>query len=288
MILGWNFADGHLHNEQLLGRAGPMSLHPGELRVVMLESQPIQGRFQHYRIVDAATGTLEDGDIAVDDMVIRQPWLDATRTDPGDQREDACHSSAAVGESICVVTDAIVVGAGPNGLAAAIALAQRGLEVTVLEAADEIGGGTRTRELITPGVRHDICSAVHPFGVASPFLRSLDLEGHGLTWRWPEIDLAHPLDGGRAGVMVRSLDDTASGLGRDGASWRKLFEPIARGFDRLTQDVFQPALHLPKHPVDLGRFGVRALQPATFLARRWQDDEARALFAGVAAHTFSR
>jgi phytoene dehydrogenase-like protein len=183
-----------------------------------------------------------------------------------------------------VVIDAVVVGAGPNGLAAAIALAQRGLEVTVLEAADEIGGGTRTRELIVPGVRHDVCSAVHPLGLISPFLRSLDLERHGLTWRWPEIDLAHPLDGGRAGVMVRSLDDTAAGLGRDGKAWRRLFEPIARSLDDLAEDVFTPLLQRPKHPFALGRFGLRAVQPATILARRWRDEEARALFAGVAAH----
>jgi phytoene dehydrogenase-like protein len=182
------------------------------------------------------------------------------------------------------VTDAIVVGSGPNGLAAAITIARDGFEVTVLEAADELGGGARSRELMVPGVRHDICSAIHPFGVASPFLRSLDLERYGLTWRWPEVDLAHPLDGGRAGVMVRSLDDTALWLGRDGVAWRRVFGPIARGLDALTQDVFQPLLHRPKHPVELSRFGLRALQPATALARHWRGDEARALFAGVAAH----
>jgi phytoene dehydrogenase-like protein len=184
-------------------------------------------------------------------------------------------------------TGAVVVGAGPNGLAAAITLARHGLDVTVFEAADEIGGGTRTCELIVPGVQHDVCSAVHPFGVASPFLRSVDLEGHGLTWRWPEVDLAHPLDGGSAGVMVRSLDDTASGLGPDGAAWRSTFEPISRGCDQLIDDVFRPPLHVPKHPIALMRFGLRALQPATLLARRWHDDEARALFGGVAAHVMA-
>jgi phytoene dehydrogenase-like protein len=183
-----------------------------------------------------------------------------------------------------VLTDAMVVGAGPNGLAAAVTLAQRGLEVTVFEAGDDIGGGTRSRELTVPGVLHDVCSAVHPFGVVSPFLRSLDLQRYGLNWRWPEVDLAHPLDDGSAGVMVRSLDDTVSGLGRDGRAWRRMFGPIARRLDDLTDDVFRPVVHLPKHPITLGRFGSRALQPATVLARRWHHDATRALFAGVAAH----
>jgi phytoene dehydrogenase-like protein len=183
------------------------------------------------------------------------------------------------------VIDAVVVGAGPNGLAAAVTIAQRGFGVTVFEAADDIGGGTRTRELISPGVFHDVCSAVHPFAVISPAMNSFGLERHGLAWRWPEIDLTHPLDGGRAAVMVRSLDDTARGLGRDGDAWRGAFGPVARSLERLTDDVFRPLLHLPRHPVDFARFGLRAAQPATLFARRWRGDEARALFAGVAAHT---
>jgi phytoene dehydrogenase-like protein len=182
------------------------------------------------------------------------------------------------------VNNAIVVGAGPNGLAAAITLAQSGVDVTVLEAADEIGGGTRTGELTVPGVVHDMCSAVHPLGVASPFLRSLDLQRHGLTWLWPEIDLAHPLDGGRAGVMTRSLDETVSRLGSDGGEWRRLFGPLAAALDDLIEDLFKPLLRYPKHPDRLVRFGLRALQPATSLARRWRRDETRALFGGVAAH----
>ena len=112
-----------------------------------------------------------------------------------------------------MILDAVVVGSGPNGLAAAVALAQAGRSVTVLEAADTIGGGTRTEELTLPGLLHDVCSAVHPFGVASPFLTSLPLAEHGLVWRYPEVDLAHPLDDGPPGVMVRSLDDTCAGLG---------------------------------------------------------------------------
>jgi phytoene dehydrogenase-like protein len=184
------------------------------------------------------------------------------------------------------MSGATVVGAGPNGLAAAITLGQQGVDVTVLEAANQIGGGTRTAELIVPGVLHDVCSAVHPFGVASPLLRSLDLQRHGLRWLWPDVDLAHPLDSGRAGVMVRSLDETVAGLDSDGEDWRRLFGPLAAGLDDLTADVFRPILHFPGHPLLMARFGSRALQPATALAHRWHRDETRALFAGVAAHSF--
>jgi phytoene dehydrogenase-like protein len=182
------------------------------------------------------------------------------------------------------MSDAIVVGAGPNGLAAAVALAQRGLKVTVLEAADEIGGGTRSSELTLPGLLHDHCSAVHPLGVGSPFLRTLGLERYGVDWAWPEVDLAHPLDGGRAGVLVRSLEATVRGLGADGPAWQRLFAPLADDFDALTEDVLRPVAHLPAHPVALARFGLRALQPAPTVARRWRTEEARALFAGAAAH----
>ncbi|MTV24081.1 NAD(P)/FAD-dependent oxidoreductase [Nitriliruptoraceae bacterium ZYF776] len=182
------------------------------------------------------------------------------------------------------MTTATVVGSGPNGLAAAVTLAQHGVEVTVLEAADRIGGGTRSSELTLPGLVHDDCSAFHPTGVASPFLRSLGLEEHGLRWRWPEIQLAHPLDGGRAALLYRDVDRTADGLGADGPAWRRLFGPLARRFDVLAEEVFQPVLHVPRHPLTFARFGVAALLPATLLARAWRDDPARALFGGVAAH----
>lgn len=182
--------------------------------------------------------------------------------------------------------DAVVVGAGPNGLAAAVALAQAGRSVTVLEGAATIGGGTRTAELTVPGLLHDVCSAVHPFGVASPFLASLPLEEHGLVWCHPEVDLAHPLDDGSAGVMVRSLDETCAGLGVDGATWRRVFEPLTRGFGDLAGDVLGPVLRVPSHPVRMARFGLRAGLSANLLARRFRTPQGRALFAGSAAHVF--
>jgi phytoene dehydrogenase-like protein len=182
------------------------------------------------------------------------------------------------------MTDAIVVGSGPNGLAAAVTLARAGAEVTVLEAASEVGGGTRTSELDVAGVLHDACSAVHPLGAASPFFRSLDLERHGLTWRWPEVDLAHPLEKGAA-VLVRSIHDTASGLGRDGPAWAATFGPPARSFRPLAEDVMGPRFQLPRHPVGLSRFGWLAARPADMLARRWHGEPARSLFAGVSAHS---
>lgn len=186
------------------------------------------------------------------------------------------------------MTIAVVVGSGPNGLAAAIRLAQAGIDVTVFEAHDRPGGGTRSSELTVPGLVHDDCAAFHPTGVASPFFASLGLERHGLTWLWPEIDLAHPLDDGRAGLAARDSRHTARSLGADAGSWERLFGSATRNFDALVSEVFQPLTHVPRHPVVLGRFGVHALQPATWTARRFGDDPARALFMGVAAHAFSR
>ena len=185
------------------------------------------------------------------------------------------------------MTSAVVVGSGPNGLAAAIRLAQAGLEVTVLEAHSRPGGGTRTDDQLTvPGVVHDVCAAFHPTGVASPYLASLDLARHGLRWLWPEVDLAHPLDDGRAGLAARDMALTVESLGVDGARWRRIFDPIVRNFDDLIVEVFQPLAHVPRHPLALGRFGMKALTPATWQAARFHDEPARALFTGVAAHKF--
>lgn len=182
-------------------------------------------------------------------------------------------------------TDAVVVGSGPNGLAAALTLAMSGVSVTVLEAADEIGGGTRTAELTLPGVRHDVCSAVHPMGAASPFLSALPLDQHGLRWCYPDVDLAHPLGGDRAAVMVRSLDATATALGADGRTWRRTLAPLADRFDDLAEMLLAPLLGVPRHPITLVRFGLRAVLPATALAHRLRTEAGRALWAGLAAHS---
>lgn len=181
--------------------------------------------------------------------------------------------------------DAVIVGSGPNGLGAAIALAQAGLKTLVLEAASTVGGGTRTKQLTLPGFHHDVCSAVHPTGVASPFFQSLHLEDHGLQWVHPEVPLAHPLDDGRAAVLHRSVDETADGLGRDGAAYRFLFEEIVSRASDLFPDVFTP-LAIPKHPFLMARFGAAAMQPAALLANvLFRTDAARALLAGNAAHS---
>ena len=185
------------------------------------------------------------------------------------------------------MSEAIVVGSGPNGLACAAALARQGVGVTVLEAQDTLGGGARSAELTLPGLVHDVCSAVHPMGVGSPSFRSLGLERHGLEWRWPEVDCAHPLDDGSAGVMLRSIEATAHGLGVDGSAWRRAFEAPSASFDALADDVLRPVLHIPQHPLRLARFGVVAALPATTVARAWRTPQARALFGGIAAHAFS-
>ena len=185
------------------------------------------------------------------------------------------------------MSEAIVVGSGPNGLACAVELARNGVRVTVLEAEDRIGGGTRTSELTVPGLLHDDCSATHPMAVGSPFLRSLDHERHGLEWLWPEVDLAHPLDDGSVGVMVRSIEQTADGLGEDGKAWRRVFGSASAHFGELLEDIMKPVLHVPRHPARLVRFGLAAAAPATLLAHSWRTPQARALFGGVAAHAFS-
>ncbi|KAA8946793.1 NAD(P)/FAD-dependent oxidoreductase, partial [Mycobacterium sp.] len=165
------------------------------------------------------------------------------------------------------MTTAIVVGAGPNGLAAAVTLARQGVEVTVLEAADTIGGGTRSSENTLPGLLHDDCAAVVPIALASPFFRSLDLELHSLEWGWPAVDVAHPVDGGRAGVLVRSMEETECLLGVDGPRWRRVFAPLAQGFDELVADLLRPVVHMPQHPLRLARFSPAVMLPATVLAR---------------------
>ena len=184
------------------------------------------------------------------------------------------------------MTRAVVVGSGPNGLAAALTLADRGVEVLVLEAAEAIGGGTRSGELTLPGLLHDECAAAHPLAVDTPFSRRFDLAAHGLTWRWPEIQYSHPLDGGTGAAAYRSVDETAVHLGRDGRRWKSLFGALAERFDGIAADVLRPMLHVPRHPIQLARLGLPSAAPVNLLAQRWSTPEAQALFAGVAAHAF--
>lgn len=186
------------------------------------------------------------------------------------------------------MTTAIVVGGGPNGLAAGLQLARHGVDVTVLEAADEIGGGAKSGELGVPGLIHDYCSAFHPLGVGSPFWREVGLDRHGLEWAWPEIDCAHPLDDGSAGLLHRSIEQTAAGLGADGRRWLLAFGDLVSGFDQIAPDLLRPVVNVPRHPFRLAAFGPRALLPATWLARFFTTPQARALFGGVAAHAFHR
>ena len=180
--------------------------------------------------------------------------------------------------------DAIVVGSGPNGLAAAIALAQAGRSVKVLEAATTIGGGTRTAELTLPGFRHDVCSGIHPLALASPFLRKLPLAEHGLEFAHPEIPVAHPLDDGTAVALYRSVDETAAGLGPDADAYRELMGPLARKWKALAGDLLGP-LRLPHHPFADARFARGGVRSAAGFARaRFTGVRAQALFAGNAAH----
>ena len=175
-----------------------------------------------------------------------------------------------------------------QGLAAALTLAREGVDVTVLEASETVGGGARSGELTVPGVIHDHCSAFHPLGVGSPFWAQIGLERYGLTWRWPEIDCAHPLDSGDAGLLFRSIEETAAGLGADGRRWELTFGDLARHFDDLGHDLLRPMVNVPRHPIRLAAFGPRALLPATVLARWFRTETARALYGGIAAHVYTR
>jgi phytoene dehydrogenase-like protein len=182
--------------------------------------------------------------------------------------------------------DAVVVGAGPNGLAAAIRLAQAGWSVLVVEASDTIGGAARSAELTLPGFVHDVCSAVYPLGVGSPFFRQLPLEGHGLKWIEPELLLAHPLGDGGAVALCRSLAQTAQGLGEDGAAYERLLSPLLADWEGLAAELLRPLPRVPRRPLALARFGLLGLRSASGLARsRFAAPPARALFAGLAAHS---
>ena len=182
---------------------------------------------------------------------------------------------------------ACVIGSGPNGLAAAVVLAQAGLPVDVYEAEAQAGGGARTLELTLPGFKHDFGSAVHPMGAGSPFFSTLPLAEYGLQWVHGTSPLAHPLDDGTAVTLEHSLQDQERQLGEDGRAWRELVEPMVTYWKDFAVDTMGPVTRIPRHPWLMAQFGRKAMQPATKLARRtFRGERARALFAGLAAHSF--
>jgi phytoene dehydrogenase-like protein len=181
---------------------------------------------------------------------------------------------------------ACVVGAGPNGLAAAIVLAQAGLQVEVLEGEATAGGGVRTMEFTLPGFRHDFGSAVYPLGAGSPFFCSLPLSNYGLQWIHSPAPLAHPLDGGTAVILERNLASARTVLGVDGRAWCNLVQPFVEHWDEFAPEVLRSVISVPKHPWLLARFGMNALLPASVIVKRFKSERTRALFAGLAAHSF--
>ncbi len=184
--------------------------------------------------------------------------------------------------------DAVIVGSGPNGLAAAVTLAAAGLKVQVIEGAPDIGGGCRTSELTLPGFRHDVCSAAHPLALASPFFRRFDLAARGVRFARPEVEFANPLDGGRAAAVYRSVLETAARLGPDGRAYRRLLTPMVRHLDDICAELLRPLRRLPAHPLVMASYGARGVLPVSALVRRWGTQEARAIMGGAAAHSMMR
>ena len=182
--------------------------------------------------------------------------------------------------------DAIVIGAGPNGLAAAIEIARAGRRVCLYEGNSTVGGGSRSAELTLPGFIHDVCSAVHPLAAGSPFFSKLPLQNYGLEFLFPRSELAHPFDDGTALIVERSVDATAERFGRDRTAYRRVFSPLVDGWDSLKEDLLAP-IGLPRHPFAMARFGFSAIRSAKgFAEAKFQEDKTRTLFAGLAAHSF--
>ena len=180
--------------------------------------------------------------------------------------------------------DAVVLGSGPNGLAAAIAMQQKGLSVLLIEGKQTIGGGLRSAELTLPGFVHDICSAILPLAAGSPFFTTLPLQDHGLRWIYPPVSAAHPFDDGTAATLIGSVTDTAQGLGADKEAYHRLMDPLIKDWPQLAPQLLGP-LRFPAHPLSLAAFGLKGLPAVTTLARRFDTSEARGLLAGMAAHS---
>lgn len=180
--------------------------------------------------------------------------------------------------------DAIVVGSGPNGFAAAITLQQAGLSVLIVEGKSQIGGGLRSAELTLPGFIHDVCSAIHPLAIGSPFFQTLPLYEHGLKYVFPDIPAAHPFDDGSAAVVLSELNETAKLLEDDGDAYLRLMAPLVKSWPAIASDVLGP-LHIPKHPLAMAKFGLNALVPSSLLANRFGTQKAKGLWAGMAAHS---
>lgn len=180
--------------------------------------------------------------------------------------------------------DAIVVGSGPNGLAAAILLQQNGLSVLLIEGKDEIGGGLRSAQLTLPGFTHDVCSAIHPLAAASPYFNTLPLAAHGLEYIYPDINAAHPFDNGTAALLKGAVNETAALLGDDEQAYLKLVQPLVNNWPTVLPDILAP-LHFPEHPLAMADFGLKAITSATHLAKRFKTPEAKGLLAGMAAHS---
>ncbi|MFA5514860.1 MAG: NAD(P)/FAD-dependent oxidoreductase [Desulfuromonadales bacterium] len=193
---------------------------------------------------------------------------------------------AIIGGENDSMAEVVVVGSGPNGLAAAIVMAREGWPVTVVESAAAIGGGLRSAELTLPGFTHDICSAVHPLAVASPCFAELPLAEHGLHWVHAPLPLAHPFDDGTAAILARNIEETGESLGPDAETWKNLFSPLVADWEPLLAEILAPPLHLPSHPLLLARFGHTGLRSATGVAERFRGMRAAGLFAGLAAHSF--